>query len=256
MATGFWRLALAMIPLLLFSAVRKTDDPRPPHGISDYAQLMLPGFFLAADLAAWHLSIHVTTVANATLLANLAPVFVALIGWLFLHAAITRAFAIGLAIAIAGIVILKGGVGNLLNGDVLGDALAVTAALFYAGYILTVGRLRGRFDTLRVMLWSTASAAILILPAVFYMQESLLPQTLFGWAMVIGLALVSHVGGQAAITYALAYLPPAFSSLTLLLQPVVAAILGLAVLGEAIGIQQAIGGAIVLAGIMYARYKS
>jgi drug/metabolite transporter (DMT)-like permease len=256
MATGFWRVALAMVPLLLFSAVSRTSDPRPPQGLSDYFQLILPGFFLAADLAAWHLAIHVTTVANATLLANLAPVFVALIGWVFLHATITRNFTIGLAIAIAGIVVLKGGLGNLLAGDVRGDSLAVIAALFYAGYILSVGRLRGRFDTLRVMLWSTASAAVFMLPMVFFMQESLLPQTLFGWAMVIGLALISHAGGQAAITYALAYLPPAFSSLTLLLQPVVAAILGFAVLGEAIGLQQAIGGAIVLAGILFARYSA
>lgn len=56
-----------------------------------------------------------------------------------------------------------------------------------------------------------------------------------------------------AITYALAYLPPAFSSLTLLLQPVVAAILAQALLNEAIGTMQALGGAVVLAGIMVAR---
>ena len=83
--------------------------------------------------------------------------------------------------------------------------------------------------------------------------QSLLPPSLFGWMMMIGLAFISHAGGQVAITYALTYLPPAFSSLTLLLQPVVAAILAWILLNEAIGPLQAIGGAIVLAGILIAR---
>jgi drug/metabolite transporter (DMT)-like permease len=56
-----------------------------------------------------------------------------------------------------------------------------------------------------------------------------------------------------AITYALAYLPAAFSSLTLLLQPVVAAILAWILLSEPIGPMQAVGGLVVLAGIMIAR---
>ena len=84
-------------------------------------------------------------------------------------------------------------------------------------------------------------------------ESQFVPVTIFGWAMLLGLALISHAGGQVAITYALAFLPTAFSSLTLLLQPVVAALLGVVVLGEAVGVTQAIGGAIVLCGILYAR---
>lgn len=71
--------------------------------------------------------------------------------------------------------------------------------------------------------------------------------------MVLGLALVSHVGGQGLIAYALAYLPAAFSSLTLLLQPAVAALLAWLLLGESLGAPQAAGGAIVLLGILVAR---
>jgi drug/metabolite transporter (DMT)-like permease len=103
------------------------------------------------------------------------------------------------------------------------------------------------------MVWSTAAAAVCLLPVAYLVEGTLLPFSLFGWLMLIGLAFISHAGGQVAITYALAFLPPAFSSLTLLLQPVVAAILAWILLGEAIGPLQAIGGAIVLAGILIAR---
>ena len=254
LATAFWRVALALIPLLIFSWAKPQRAESRVASASDYAMLMLPGVFLASDLVLWHLALHMTSVANATLLANLAPVFVTLIGWLFLRATrISALFLAGLVIAMAGIVTLKGGFAVLGNGDLRGDGLATAAAIFYAGYILVIGRLRNRFDTVRIMLWSTGAAAVCILPIALNAEGHLLPSTAFGWMIVIGLAFISHAGGQVAITYALAYLPVAFSSLTLLLQPVVAAIIAWVLLGEAIGAMQAIGGAIVLAGILIAR---
>lgn len=253
LATAFWRVALALIPLLIFSWAKPQRAESRVARASDYAMLMLPGVFLASDLVLWHLALHMTSVANATLLANLAPVFVTLIGWLFLRARISALFLAGLVIAMAGIVALKGGFAVLGNGDLRGDGLATAAAIFYAGYILVIGRLRNRFDTVRIMLWSTGVAAVCILPIALIAEGHLLPSTAFSWMIVIGLAFISHAGGQVAITYALAYLPAAFSSLTLLLQPVVAAILAWVLLGEAISAMQAIGGAIVLAGILIAR---
>jgi len=253
MATAFWRVALALIPLFTFAARKGRADGAKPERFSDYALLVLPGLMLAADLSAWHLSLHMTSVANATLLANLAPVFVTLIGWMFLRAAVSRIFVAGLAIALAGVVTLKGGPAALGDGYLQGDGVAVIAAIFYAGYILAIGRLRSRFDTVRIMIWSTASAAVCILPLAYFTEGTLLPPSAYGWAILLGLAFISHAGGQVAITYALGLLPPAFSSLTLLLQPVVAALLAWGLLGEAVGGLQAIGGAIVLLGILIAR---
>ncbi|MFC5759739.1 DMT family transporter [Rhizobium sp. GCM10022189] len=252
MATAFWRVALALIPIFIFSLLRRDSGPKPKR-LADYGMLILPGAVLALDLSAWHLSITMTSVANATLLANLAPVFVTVIGFLFLGAKVTRVFVLGLILALAGVVVLKGGPAALGNGDLRGDGVAMVAAVFYACYILSIGALRSRFDTIRIMLWSTASAAVGIFPLAFFFEGHMLPASLYGWSVVFGLAFVSHAGGQVAIAYALAYLPAAFSSLTLLLQPVVAAILAWALLNEPITAMQAVGGLIVLAGITIAR---
>ncbi len=252
MATAFWRVALALIPIFIFSLLRRDSGPKPKR-LADYGMLILPGAVLALDLSAWHLSITMTSVANATLLANLAPVFVTAIGFLFLGAKVTRVFVLGLILALAGVVVLKGGPAALGNGDLRGDGVAMIAAVFYACYILSIGALRSRFDTIRIMLWSTASAAVGIFPLAFFFEGHMLPASLYGWSVVFGLAFVSHAGGQVAIAYALAYLPAAFSSLTLLLQPVVAAILAWALLNEPITVMQAVGGLIVLAGITIAR---
>jgi drug/metabolite transporter (DMT)-like permease len=253
MATGFWRVALAFFPIYIFSLIKGGATGPKPETWADRGLLILPGVILAVDLITWHLSITITSVANATLLANLAPVFVTIIGVLFMGAAVTRVFVVGLVLAIVGVVVLKGGPAALGQGDLRGDGGAVLAAVAYALYILAIGRLRTRFDTVRIMLWSTASAAVCLFPFGFFVEGHLMPATAYGWAMVFGLAFISHASGQVAITYALAYLPAAFSSLTLLLQPDVAAILAWILLSEPIGPMQAVGGLVVLAGIMIAR---
>jgi drug/metabolite transporter (DMT)-like permease len=86
--------------------------------------------------------------------------------------------------------------------------------------------------------------------------ETLIATTLFGWTVLLGLALFSHAGGQSLITYALAHLPASFSSVGLLLQPAVAALLAWSLLGESLGWLQAMGGVVVLAGIVTARWAS
>lgn len=252
MATAFWRVTLALLPFLLISQVTKKGDERPA-GMRDYLLLLLPGVFLAADLAAWHLSLHMTSVANATLLGNLAPVFVTLGSWLLFRTRVTPVFLAGLGLTLVGVLVLKGGPSALGGGQLAGDATAVVAAFFYGGYMLSIGHIRSRFSTLRIMVWTTFSAALCTLPLAVFLEADIVPATLSGWAMLIGLAFISHVAGQGLVTYALAYLPTAFSSLTLLLQPVVAAILAWILLAEPVGAMQAVGGAIVLAGILVAR---
>ena len=252
MATAFWRVALALLPFVLISRVTKQAD-ETPAGLRDHLFLLLPGAFLAIDLAAWHLSLTMTSVANATLLANLAPVFVTLGSWLIFRTRITPIFLTGLALALVGVVVLKGGPAAIGGGQLWGDATAIVAAVFYACYMLSLGHVRSRFSTLRIMVWTTFSAAACMLPLAFFFEDGMVPGTPFGWAMVMGLAFISHVGGQGLVTYALAYLPTAFSSLTLLLQPVVAAILAWLLLSESIGLLQAVGGLIVLVGILIAR---
>jgi drug/metabolite transporter (DMT)-like permease len=62
--------------------------------------------------------------------------------------------------------------------------------------------------------------------------------------------------GQGLIAYALGHLPASFSALVILIEPLTAAVLGWAWLGEALTVMQALGGVIVLAGIMVARRAS
>lgn len=251
-ATAFWRLAIAFVPLFAFALFQERGwAPLIPKSRQEFGVLVMPGLFLAADLVCWHLSIVWTSIANATLLINLTPVVVTAFAWAFLGQAVTRRFLIGLVLALAGVAVLKGG--GVGGGHWTGDVVAVIGAAFYAGYLIALGQARITYGTMKVMVWNTFSAAVFILPMALVTEPVLFPTTLPGWAAVTGLAMISHVAGQALIVFALAWLPTAFSSLTLLLQPVVAALLGIVIIGEMIGIGEVLGGALVLAGIVVAK---
>jgi drug/metabolite transporter (DMT)-like permease len=257
-ATAFWRLALALPPLWLWMGLegRRTVAPRQPSCGADYRRLVAAGLFFAADLAVWHWSIKLTSVANATLLANATPIFVTFAAWLWFAERFTPTFICGMATAMAGVTILAGASFRLSIQHLLGDGLGLLTAFFYAGYILAVKDLRDDFSAATIMTWSGVVSAIALLPVTLLFGEGLTAFTARGWAVLVGLALVSHVGGQGLIAYALAHLPAAFSSVGLLLQPAVAALFAWIILGESIGPWQALGGAVVLAGIVLARQGS
>lgn len=256
-ATAFHRVALAAPMLFLWLAAERhgAAAPRRPTA-GERHLLVLAGLCFAGDLAFWHWSIKLTSVANSTLLANFAPVFVTPVAYLLFGERFRPSFLVGVALAIGGAALLTGGSLTLSPAHLLGDALGIVTAMFYAGYMLAVSRLRNSVSTATIMAWSGGVSAVLLLPVALASGESLLPATLQGWAVLFGLAWLSHAGGQSLIAYALAHLPASFSSVALLLQPATAAVLAWALLAEPLGAWQALGGAIVLAGVVVARRAS
>jgi drug/metabolite transporter (DMT)-like permease len=250
-ASAFWRVTLA-VPLLwmLFAFIsngRKTLDKR------EFKPLLFTGIAFAGDLAFWHWSIQYTSVANSTLLANLASIFVTLAAWVLWQQRPSGLFLTGLASALLGVGLLVRASLGFSPTALLGDALGVVTAMFYAWYLLSVKGLRGRgADTLQLMAVTTTITAVILLPVALLSGEPLLPQSETGWLKLLGLAWISHAAGQGLIAYALAQLPAAFSAVGLLLQPVIAALFAWLLLAEPLSVLQCAGGAVVLFGIYLA----
>lgn len=248
-ASGFWRMALAL-PVLALLLIQETGGIRIKPGIG---WLLLAGAFFCGDLVFWHQSIHLSSVANATLMTNLAPVFVTLASFFLFGERFRPVFIAGIALAIAGAAVLMSGSLQFGMEHLRGDLFAVVSAAFYAGYILGVSRARQRYGTMEVMFWATLSGAVLLCIVGNAQGDTFWPQSMHGWSVLIGLALLSHVAGQGLIAWALAHLSAAFSAVGLLVQPIAAAMLAWLILAEPFGTLQAVGGAIVLAGIVTCR---
>lgn len=257
MQSAFWRVALA-VPFLAAWAgwalhrdrARATGATAPAVAI---APMLIAGTAFAGDLAFWHLSIVYTTVANASLLANFAPVFVALGGWLLFGHRVTWLFLVALAISLAGAALLVGPSFGAGGQRLAGDAFGAVTAMFYGAYMLAIWRSRASGGTAAVMALSSAVSAALLLPLALIWMGGLFPQSPRGWMVLLGLAVIPQVAGQSLIAYAMAHLPASLSALSLLVQPVFAAMYAWLILGEGMDAMQMAGGAIVLAGIYLAR---
>ena len=254
-ATAFWRVALAVPALWILVFFR--NHPASGNPSRRTFLLFAAGLAFAGDLAFWHTSIKLTSVANSTLLANLASIFVTLAAWIFLQQRPSALFLAGLAAALAGVAMLVQTSLQFSSTGLLGDALGVVTAMFYAAYILAVKGLRDRGETaLRLMAITSTLTAFILFPVALASGEQMLPHSAYGWAILLGLALISHAAGQGLIAYSLAHLPATFSSVGLLLQPVIAAFFAWTLLGEPLVMLQIIGGVVVLAGIYLARRGS
>ncbi len=252
-STAFWRLALAAPLMWVWTAWERSPRPASRRHV---LRLVAPGLWFAADLGTWHWSIRFTTVANATLLANLAPVFVTLGGFVLYRRAFGRLFLAGMAVALLGMALLAGESAGAGRDRLRGDGLGLLTAVFYASYILAISRVREDFSTVTVLAWSASAAAAVLLPLCLLTGEAFLPRTARCWLDLLGLALVSHVLGQGLVAYALRHLPASFSSVTLLVQPIGAALLAWHFFGEAMGPREALGAAVIIGGILVARAGS
>lgn len=258
-ASAVYRVGFAVPVLLLFRFLTGLA-PREQGAREGLGRrrlnLVLVGVIFSGNLALYHWSIMLTTLANAALLANLAPLFVVLGSWLLFGQRFTTTFIVGLATALTGTIVLIGARVDLGMTHVVGGVFGIVTAAFYGAYLLAVNRVRAQSDTATVMMWSSVGTFLVLLPITWALGEPLVPHSLHGVLMLIALAVISHVGGQGSIAYALAHLPAAMSSVTLLVQPVMAAAFGWLLLGEHPRIAEYFAGLVVLAGIVIARRGS
>lgn len=245
---GFYRIGMATVILLpLFLYNRQKNGVKLSRHVLLFP--ILGGIFTALDHGTWNSSLRFTSAANATLLGNTAPLWVALFAWLVFRQKLRSLFWVGLAFALAGAVIVLGSDFIRHPSIGLGDLLAMAAGVFYAGYFLVTERGRQKLDTLSYVWLVNLVSTFTLLGISVGLNMPLTGYPTQSWLAFLGAALVSQVGGYLSIGYALGHLPASIVSPTLIGQPVVTALLAIPLLGEGLRTEQWVGGVVVLVGI-------
>src|SRR5579859_3133874 len=252
--SGFYRVALATIVLAPFAGggVRRVTGA----GGRILGLALLAGVWFAGDLAVWNTALLYTSAANATLLGNTSTLWVSLWSLLVLHERLRGPFWMGMALALGGAALIVGPDLQMAGTLGLGDLLAMGSSLFYAAYLLTTGRVRRSAGTLEYMWLSSFGANGVLL--VYCLATGLAlggfsPAT---YGALLALGLISHVAGWLSINYALGHLRASVTSVSLLAQPVITALISVPLLGEGISWAQLGGGGLVLLCIYLANRRS
>ncbi|HEY5729575.1 MAG TPA: DMT family transporter [Anaerolineales bacterium] len=245
--TAFYRMFISIFLLLPFTLPRASKN----EAFRSKALIfpLLAGVFTALDLALWTTALSYTTAANATLLGNTAPLWVALGTWLILKQKLSGKFWRGLAITLTGAAIIMGTDFILHPRFGVGDVMAIFTGFFYGGYFLFTERSRTHFSPV-VHIWIVGMGA----SATLFIINTIMGHPMTGfdrntWIVFISTALVSQLIGYMALAYALGHLPASIVAPTMVLQPVVTALLAIPLLGEIPNTWQGLGGAVALIGI-------
>lgn len=257
-ASAFWRVALAA-PLLCAAAFLVPARPAGPDMMSVpktrrlviAGWMVLAGVFFAADLIASHVAIELTTAGNAILLANLAPVIIGVLGLVGLARRPGRMFWIGLPFAGFGAWCLFRA-SDVGGGSIAGDAFGLLAAVFYAGYLIVIGRLRRYVGAAATMCGTTLVTAMVIGIFAGVRGDLAVPADLTGWLALAALGILVHALGQGLVSVGLKVVDEATGSMVLLIQPFIATLLGALVLGEVLNGWHLLGNVAVIFALLIA----
>ncbi len=248
--TSFFRTLYALPFLGMIWLARRHLDRRP---LSIHALAFGSGLFLSVDLTLWHRSIELIGAGLGTVLANTQVLFVGLAAWIWWRERPTALARWAVPGVLVGVALLSGlGRDDAYGEDPLAGVLfGVGAGLAYAAYLLIFRASNRAYlaPTAGPLLDATAGAVVGSLVAgLFDSDFSLVPEwPAHGWLLL--LALVAQTFGWLLIAQALPRLPALETSVLLLVQPVATLLWARLIFDETLGVLQAIGVVVVLAGV-------
>ena len=218
-------------------------------GRRDVAALVLSGLFLALHFGLWTISLAYTSVASSVVFVTTHPVLVALLEWLWLRQPPSGRTWLGIGLTLVGSVVIGAHDLRLGGGALWGDLLALAGAAAIVGYLLIGRRLRQRLGFLSYSTPVYAACWLALLAWTTAVGEDVRAFPLMDAVWFVALALFATIGGHTVFNWARRHVPASVVAVTLVGEPVVAAILAWLILGEALAPLTGLGGALILAGI-------
>lgn len=249
LSIAFWRMALAAACLGAFCGAARLRFWRAWRGV-DWWTGAAAALLLALHFACWIASLDYTTVAASVVLVSTQPVFVALLGRVFLRERPSRNAWMGIGVAIVGTGVIAGADLALDRRALLGDLLALLGALWISGYYILAKVLRASKDLVPYVTVIYGLTAAWLLVAAVASGAELGGWGAPTWAALAGLALGPTILGHTSMNYALRYMPAFQVNVAILGEPVGAALWAALLLSEMPGTGTWLGGALVLAGIL------
>ncbi len=263
-ATGFYRCAFASIflGLLLSTKVLARNKAFTPRKWPKQAKglAVLAGLIFAGDLFVWHRAVIYAGAGMGTILGNTQVFYVSLVGIFFFHEKLTARFLLAVGTALIGVFLLVSYRMKVPDESRYwwGIAFGLSTGIFFSSYLLTLRRIESLsvgIPTEHLMLVVSAVSALGLLPVAIYEQTLRLP---LGreWVLLPALALIAQIGGWILITRNLPKVPVSRAGLVLLMQPVVATVVGNIFFGERMTPIQVMGASLTLLAIYLGTLKT
>src|SRR5699024_10591444 len=246
-----WRTVFASLILLPYWwATRKPEVGKLTN--KEHFQVAFAGACLGLHFICWVTSLYYTSVASASVLVTVHPVLVILIERLWFKRSLKWSAWVGVIFAFGGAVLLgiaDSQIGQSFANPLLGNALALTAAIIFVIYLFIGQKIRQKKEWIDYLFPVYTYAAVPCLAVTFILGDSLLDITTAGLWAGFGLAVAPQIIGHGSTNYAVKYISPTLISTLILVEPVLATILAFFIFDELPPLLSLAAMVLILAGI-------
>jgi Permeases of the drug/metabolite transporter (DMT) superfamily len=243
---AFWRMLLASSMLWLYSLITK----QKPLSKGSRSRVAFAGVFLGFHFACFFWGVRNTTIANATLLANTGPLFTIGLTYL-LYKKVSKKVFFPLTVAILGIFIIQVGELSFSSITFLGNFVSLFSGFCIAVVYIIARQVRKENSTVSygkaVFFFASTTIALVCLimdVSLFDFEREHIPWFLF-------LGFVPSILGHNSLNYAIRFLSPTAVASIPLGEPLIASLLGLVLLSQAIPLAYIQGAPFVLIGVYF-----
>ena len=217
----------------------------------------LAGICLAIHFCAWVSSLQYTTVLVSVVIVSTGPIWVAILEVIFLHIRLSRLVMAGLAVALAGGMIigfpLAGAQAGLSNEATLtGASLSLVGALTVSVYMLIGRKLRATLPVVPYIWLVYGIASFCAVAAIGLTSTPLLGFSAQGYVVLLAMGLVPQLIGHSSLNYLLVHFPAAMVSMFSQLEPIGSALLAVMIFRELPPGQQIVGSIVIMIGVILA----
>ena len=217
------------------------------------------GFFgVTVNQLCFTIGLRYTSVSHASVIVGMGPIYTLVLAVFFQLEAATWRKAAGMAISLAGIVVMASEKGlSAHSPSLLGDAIVMTGSIGFAMYVVLGKRVAGKYDTLTMTAFNHFAGALIVLPLALQQARRMsladawraIPWS--GWTALLYMAIFSSAVAYVFYFWLLRYLEASQLSAFSYLLPLLATILGILWLGEKGSWFQVLGSVLALGGLYW-----
>ncbi|MEU6265740.1 DMT family transporter [Saccharopolyspora shandongensis] len=242
---------------LILAAVIHTRRDRRLPAVRQRLFIGLAGLLgITAYFAVENLGVDLATASDATLIVASYPIITLALELILRRATLSVVRLAGMVIAIGGVwLVVQGGAGGDLRNRLWGDTLLILGGLVWAGYNLVAQRDNSGASPVVVTYYQTLAGAL------GFIAMSLFETDRWAWPSPANLGRMLFLAGLCSVAafllynYGLRGLLPSVAVNLLNIVPVAGLVWAALLAGESIGAQQIIGGAVVIAGVVFGLYQ-
>ncbi len=245
------RMAIAGVFILPIYLWRRQDKHDAWTWLEFRRVLLLGIFGVAGNQLFFVVGLAWTSVAHAAIVVTLMPVMVLLFSAFLRHEHITARKIAGMLTAAAGVAVLQLSKDRSSGATLTGDCFIFLSVFSFAIFTVIGKQLTKRHAGVTVNTIAYAGGGFALLPMTF----SLASHFEFGrvsaaaWWSLIYMAVFAAVIAYLIYYYALTYFPASRVSAFSYLQPLVATLFAIVLIGEHVSTALVIGGILVLSGV-------